>query len=45
MAGLGLNMNILVSIINHSGQKDSSFKVRHKAYASRWQQGEDPPHI
>jgi len=35
MAGYGLNMNILVTNINLCGQKDSSFKVRHKAYASR----------
>ena len=33
MAGLGLNMNILVPNINHRGQKDLSFEVRHKAYA------------
>jgi len=33
MAGLGLNMNILVSNIHHRGQKDLSFKVRHKVYA------------
>jgi len=26
-------MNILVSNINHCGQKDFSFEVRHKAYA------------
>jgi len=30
-----MKMNILVSNINHSGKKDLSFKVRHKAYASR----------
>jgi hypothetical protein len=29
-------MNILVSNINHGGQKDLSFKFRHKAYASRY---------
>ena len=28
-----MKMNILVSNINHRGQKDLSFKVRHKAYA------------
>jgi hypothetical protein len=39
MAGLGLNMNILVSNINLCGQKDLSFKVRHKAYATRYGQG------
>jgi len=33
MADLGLIMNILVSNINRRGQKDLSFKVRHKAYA------------
>ncbi|MFA7302120.1 MAG: hypothetical protein WC069_07450 [Candidatus Shapirobacteria bacterium] len=33
MAGLGLNMNILVLNKNHRGQKDFSFEVRHKAYA------------
>jgi len=33
MAGYVLNMNILVSNINHCGQKDLSFDVRHKAYA------------
>jgi len=26
-------MNILVSNINHRGQKDFSFEVRHKVYA------------
>jgi hypothetical protein len=26
-------MNILVTNINHRGQKDLSFEVRHKAYA------------
>jgi hypothetical protein len=26
-------MSILVSNINHRGQKDLSFEVRHKAYA------------
>ena len=35
MAGYILNMNILVSNKNRCGQKDLSFKVRHKAYASR----------
>jgi len=35
MAGFGLNMNNLVSNINRCGQKDLSFEVRHKAYASR----------
>ncbi len=35
MEGLCLNMNILVPNINPCGQKDSSFEVRHKAYASR----------
>jgi len=38
MAGLGLNMNILVSNINHRGQKDLSFEIRHKAYAFRYVQ-------
>jgi len=33
MAGYVLKMNTLVSNINHRGQKDLSFKVRHKAYA------------
>jgi len=33
MAGYVLKMNILVPNINHRGQKDLSFKVRHKAYA------------
>ena len=36
MAGYSLNMNILVSNINRSGQKDLSSEVRHKAYASRY---------
>ncbi|PKP20209.1 MAG: hypothetical protein CVU06_10760 [Bacteroidetes bacterium HGW-Bacteroidetes-22] len=31
-----MNMSILVSNINRCGQKALSFKVRHKAYASRW---------
>ena len=31
--GYLMNMSILVSNINYRGQKDSSFKVRHKAYA------------
>ena len=35
MAGFGLKMNILVSNINRRGLKELSFKVRHKAYASR----------
>ena len=35
MAGYIVNMNILVSNINHRGQKDLSSEVRHKAYASR----------
>jgi len=39
MAGFSLKMNILVSNKNWCGQKDLSFKVRHKAYASRYQQG------
>ena len=33
MAGLVMKMSILVSNINHCGQKDLSFRVRHKAYA------------
>jgi hypothetical protein len=33
MAGYVMKMSILVSNINHCGQKDFSFKVRHKAYA------------
>ena len=33
MAGFGLNMNILVSNINHRGQTDLSSEVRHKVYA------------
>ena len=33
--GYLMNMSILVSNIYHRGQKDLSFKVRHKAYASR----------
>jgi hypothetical protein len=33
MAGYVMKMNILVPNINQSGQKDLSFKVRHKAYA------------
>ena len=33
MAGYVMKMSILVSNINHRGQKDLSFKVRHKAYA------------
>ncbi len=35
MAGYVVKMSILVPNINHSGQKDLSFNVRHKAYASR----------
>ncbi len=34
MAGLGLNMNILVSNLNRCGQKELSLKVRHKVDAS-----------
>ncbi|MFA7302112.1 MAG: hypothetical protein WC069_07410 [Candidatus Shapirobacteria bacterium] len=33
MAGYVMKMSILVSNINRRGQKDLSFKVRHKAYA------------
>ncbi|MDP2692492.1 MAG: hypothetical protein Q8O88_02515 [bacterium] len=33
MAGYVMKMSILVSNINHRGQKDFSFEVRHKAYA------------
>ena len=33
MAGYVMKMSILVSNINQCGQKDFSFKVRHKAYA------------
>jgi len=33
MAGYVMKMSILVSNINHGGQKDFSLKVRHKAYA------------
>jgi hypothetical protein len=33
MAGYVMKMSILVPNINHRGQKDSSFEVRHKAYA------------
>ena len=36
MAGYVMKMSILVSNINSSSQKDSSFKVRHKAYALRY---------
>ncbi len=36
MAGFGQNMNILVPNINQCGQKDLSFKVRHKADAPRY---------
>ena len=35
IAGYVMKMSILVSKINQCGQKDLSFKVRHKAYASR----------
>jgi hypothetical protein len=38
MAGYVMKMSILVSNINHCGQKDLSLKVRHKAYASRYRQ-------
>jgi len=38
MAGYVMKMNTLVPNINRSGQKDSSFEFRHKAYASRWGQ-------
>jgi len=34
MAGYVMKMNILVPNINLRGQKDLSFEVRHKAYAS-----------
>jgi hypothetical protein len=33
MAGYVMKMNTLASNINHFGQKDSSLKVRLKAYA------------
>jgi len=33
MAGYVMKMSILVPNINQRGQKDLSFKVRHKAYA------------
>jgi hypothetical protein len=33
MAGYVMKMSILVPNINQCGQKDLSFKVRHKAYA------------
>jgi hypothetical protein len=33
MAGYVMNMSILVPNINHSGQKNLSFEVRHKVYA------------
>ena len=33
MAGYVMKMSILVPNINRRGQKDSSLKVRHKAYA------------
>ncbi len=35
MAGYVMKMTILVSNKNQCGQKDLSFEVRHKAYASR----------
>jgi hypothetical protein len=35
MAGYVMKMSILVPNINQRGKKDLSFKVRHKAYASR----------
>jgi hypothetical protein len=35
MEGYIMKMSILVSNINRRGQKDFSFEVRHKAYASR----------
>ena len=35
MAGYVMKMSILVSNINLCAQEDLSFKVRHKAYASR----------
>ncbi len=35
MAGYVMKMSILVSNINQCGKKNSSFKVRHKAYAAR----------
>jgi len=38
MAGYVMKMSILVSNINQRGQKDLSFEVRHKAYASRYGQ-------
>ncbi|MFA7302092.1 MAG: hypothetical protein WC069_07310 [Candidatus Shapirobacteria bacterium] len=38
MAGYVMKMSILVPNINRSGQKYLSFKVRHKAYASRYKQ-------
>ncbi len=38
MAGYVMKMSILVPNINRRGKKDSSFKVRHKAYASRYAQ-------
>jgi len=40
MAGYVMKMSILVPNINLCGEKDSSFEVRHKAYASGWQQPE-----
>ena len=38
MAGYVMKMSILVPNINHCGQKDLSSEVRHKAYATRYQQ-------
>jgi hypothetical protein len=35
MAGYVVKMSILVPNKNHRGQKDFSFKVRHKVYAAR----------
>ena len=37
MAGYVMKMSILVPNINHRGQKDLSFEVRHKAYATLMQ--------
>ena len=42
MAGYVMKMNNLVPNINRSGQKDLSFNVRHKAYASRCVQCKTP---
>jgi len=38
MAGYVMKMTILVPNKNQRGQKDLSFKVRHKPYAARYQQ-------